>query len=131
VPDDLLVARVRARLGRVCSHPRAIDVGAHDGRITLRGPTLVNEVNGLLAAAASVRGVNAVQNDLEIHEHPHGIPALQGEGQRVMPSLDRLRRNWAPATAGVVSAGLLATGLWIALSRWRGSGTPEHAGAVI
>jgi len=36
IPDDLkLIERVRSRLGRVCSHPHAIQVGANQGRVTL------------------------------------------------------------------------------------------------
>jgi len=39
VDDDVLVERVRAHLGRAVSHPHAVDVGAADGVVTLRGPT--------------------------------------------------------------------------------------------
>ena len=53
VSDVKLVERVRAKLGRVCSHPRAIEVDAHDGHITLRGPILSAELSAVLAAAAS------------------------------------------------------------------------------
>ena len=41
--DDTLVERVRAKLGRASSHPRAIDVLAHDGIITLRDQILARE----------------------------------------------------------------------------------------
>ncbi|XYH95377.1 hypothetical protein ACMHYB_47485 [Sorangium sp. So ce1128] len=44
VSDDVLADRVRAKLGRVVSHPRAIDVQAFDGCVTLRGPVLAREV---------------------------------------------------------------------------------------
>src|SRR5437763_1294527 len=43
VSDDVLVERVRSQMGRVVSHPRAIEVMAHNGRVTLRGPILANE----------------------------------------------------------------------------------------
>lgn len=39
VDDRTLTERVRARLGRVVSHPRAIEVSAANGVITLRGTT--------------------------------------------------------------------------------------------
>src|SRR5437867_2211648 len=33
VPDEVLVKRVRARMGRVVSHPRAVQVAADQGRV--------------------------------------------------------------------------------------------------
>jgi hypothetical protein len=40
-PDDaIVVERVRAQLGRLLSHPRAVDVFARDGVVTLAGPVL-------------------------------------------------------------------------------------------
>ena len=56
VDDGRLIARVRAKLGRVCSHPHAVDVDAQDGTVTLRGPVLASEVNDILAVVAGVRG---------------------------------------------------------------------------
>src|SRR5437868_2972955 len=44
VSDQALTERVRARLGRLVSHPGAIDVSAHDGEVTLSGPVLADEV---------------------------------------------------------------------------------------
>src|SRR5918999_197419 len=49
VDDARLVERVRAKLGRVCSHPRAIDVDARAGEITLRGPILAAEMADVIA----------------------------------------------------------------------------------
>ena len=40
--DDVLVERVRARLGRVVLHPHAVHVTAHDGRVALEGPILAS-----------------------------------------------------------------------------------------
>jgi hypothetical protein len=108
VDDDRLVARVRAKLGRVCTHPRAIDVDARDGEVTLRGPILSNEVDNVLGMSASVRGVNSVVNGLEPHDSPERVPSLQGEGRVAGPSLDVFQSNRAPATRALVSAGALA-----------------------
>ena len=110
VDDERLLERVRAKLGRVCSHPRAIDVEVHDGEVTLRGPVLAEEVRDLLNAAASVRGVNSVTNELEPHDSPEGVPSLQGEGRLAGSSFDLLQPNWAPATRALVSAAALAAG---------------------
>lgn len=114
VSDGRLIERVRAKLGRVCSHPRAIEVDARDGEITLRGPIFAAEVDDLLAMTANVRGVRAVVNELEPHETAEGIPSLQGEGRVAGSSLDILQGNWAPATRAMVAASLLATGVCIA-----------------
>src|SRR4051812_26502241 len=46
--DAELVERVRAKLGRVVSHPHAVRVAARDGAIELTGPILAREVAPLL-----------------------------------------------------------------------------------
>jgi hypothetical protein len=115
VDDQRLVERVRAALGRVCSHPRAIDVEATDGIVRLRGPILAGEVDDVLGSVSDVRGVAGVANELDAYESAEGIPALQGQGRLAGPSLDVLQSNWAPATEALVTAvGLAATGLCIA-----------------
>ena len=115
VDDHRLIERVRARLGRVCSHPRAVDVEARGGTVTLRGPILAGEIESVLSTVRAVRGVQSVTNLLESHQSAEGIPALQGEGSTADPSLDLLQRNWAPATQALVSAaGLAATAICIA-----------------
>ena len=43
ISDTQLVARVRSRLGRYSSHPRAIEVSAHGGTVVLSGPILAAE----------------------------------------------------------------------------------------
>jgi hypothetical protein len=115
VDDKRLVDRVRARLGRVCSHPRAIGVEASEGVVTLRGPVLSAEVDAVLAAAGAVPGVARVLNDLEPHDTAEDVPSLQGEGRIPGASLDIFQRNWAPATQALVAAaGLVATGFLVA-----------------
>jgi hypothetical protein len=111
VSDEVLLERVRAKLGRVCSHPRALDVEARDGRVTVRGPIIASEVPGVLAAVAAVRGVQDVSDLLEPHETAEGIPSLQGEGRIAGSSLDLMPRRWAPATRALVGVGLLASGI--------------------
>lgn len=112
--DDKLVERVRAKLGRACSHPRAIDVGAVNGAVTLRGPVLAEELNNLLSVVAAVHGVQSVNNELESHESAEGVPSLQGIGNVAPSRLDVFQRNWAPATQALVAAAGLATGVCMA-----------------
>ena len=110
VDDARLLERVRARLGRVSSHPRAIDVKAQGGQVTLGGPVLSSEVQDLLSAAAAVRGVRSVINELEPHDSPAGVPALQGRGRLAERPLDLLQSRWAPATRALVGAAAVAAG---------------------
>ena len=48
------------------------------GDVTLRGPVLDTEIDGLLHAVRAVPGVRAVLNQLELHSRPGNIPGLQG-----------------------------------------------------
>jgi osmotically-inducible protein OsmY len=77
VDDDVLVERVRARLRRVVSHARAVDVVAHHAVVALRGPILQHEVKRLLDAVRRVPGVRDVVNELDAREDPRNAPSLQ------------------------------------------------------
>ncbi|HSJ65184.1 MAG TPA: SRPBCC family protein [Gemmatimonadaceae bacterium] len=103
--DDVLVARVRSELGRVCSHPRAVIVTALDGVVTLSGPVLDGEVDNVLAAARSARGVVSVENRLEVHEHPGNVPSLQGGLARTGTRMELLQEHWTPAARLLVGTG--------------------------
>lgn len=116
VEDDRLVERVRARLGRVCSHPRAIDVSASNREVTLRGHILAHELDRVLKGVHGVRGVTHVVDELDTHETGEGVPSLQGEGH--VP-----RRGWTPASQVIVAAAAIAgTGVCLAAR----SGRPDQ-----
>lgn len=108
--DEVLVARVRSKLGRYVSHPRAIVVQANVGDVTLSGPILANEAPILLKAIGAMPGVLHVENRLTIHERADQIPALQRGVQRFGESPEFMQRNWAPGprllatTAGALLA---------------------------
>jgi osmotically-inducible protein OsmY len=69
VPEDaVLVARVRAHIGHVISQASAVEVTAQQGRVTLSGSIPAHEVEKLLSAVASVAGVTAVVNRLEVNQ---------------------------------------------------------------
>jgi hypothetical protein len=115
VDDARLVERVRAKVGRMASHPRAIDVYAHGGQVTLGGPILAAELDDLLTAVTAVRGVRGVTNQLEPHASSDSVPALQGDGSVPGEPIDILQRHWSPATQALVTvAGLAATGACLA-----------------
>ncbi len=110
VSDDELVARVRSELGRVVSHPRSIHVEAHGGRVILSGPVLARELDDLLRAVQGVRGVEEVENRLDVHQSAGDVPGLQGQGHRPGHQLDVMQENWAPATRllATVAGGVIA-----------------------
>src|SRR5687768_2573467 len=88
--DARLEDRVRSRLGRAASHPRAIEVAAFEGDVTLRGPILSAEVQDVIALVRGIPGVQRVINGLEPHETPDNVPSLQGERRIASPSRDVL-----------------------------------------
>ncbi len=115
VSDAILVERVRARLGRVVSHPHALKATALGGVVTLEGPILEGEVADLLDAVRAVRGVRDVESRLDVHspDDAERIPSLQG-GRHREPRPEIFQENWAPAlrvAAGIGGAGLIARGL--------------------
>ena len=103
--DDVLVARVRSELGRVCSHPRAIIVTATNGNVTISGPVLEREVDNVLKAARGVRGVDSVENRLEVHASPGNVPSLQGGAERPGTRMELLQEHWTPAARLLVGTG--------------------------
>lgn len=129
VDDQVLTERVRSGIGRVVSHPHAIDVEARDGVITLSGPVLRHEVDRLLSEVRSVRGVRDVEQRLEIHDRPENVSALQGGRQRPGSKPELLQENWTPgvrliaaATGGLlILSGMRRGGITGALSRLAGT----------
>lgn len=111
VADDVLIERVRSKMGRVVSHPSAIEVTASNGRVTLSGPILADEVVPLMKCASSVRGVNEIDNRLEVHETAGDIPALQGGTRRPGLRFELMQENWSPTARLLtgVAGGAMAT----------------------
>lgn len=95
VTDDILITRVRSRLGLVLSRPGSLTVEVDRGRVTVKGPILNNEVNRLLSAIRAVRGVLAVDDQLEVYSKADGIPGLQDDGDNG-DSSGRIEPGWSP-----------------------------------
>jgi len=104
VSDATLEARVRARLGRVVSHPSAVEVKAVDGLIILSGPILADEAHPLLDSVPGIQGVKNIENHLEIHEQAGDISALQGGRRRQGQGFGPLKTNWSPTMRLVATA---------------------------
>jgi len=110
VPDEKLVERVRSKLGRVVSHPRAVLVEVSDGLVTLAGDIFADEARRAVRAVKHVRGVREVEDQLQPHEDAEGVPSLQGGRTRSGERHEIFQKNWSPSTQLIVGAlgGLLA-----------------------
>jgi uncharacterized membrane protein len=98
VSDDVLAARVRSRLGRVVSHPHAIEVYADQGRVTLAGAILSHELERLLRHVGKVPGVHSVNSRLEAHRRSDNVPSLQDGRGRAGMRFDLMQADWSPTT---------------------------------
>lgn len=111
--EQVLHERVRSKLGRVCSHPHAIDVRVRGGCVELKGPILATEYDRLLRTVRAIRGVTSIDDDLDVHADASSVPSLQG-GVRRETRFELEQENWAPAPRVLVGLGgatLLARGL--------------------
>ena len=106
--DRTISERVRAELGRVSSHPRAITVRVTGAWVTLGGDALASEQPSIVAAISSLRGVEGVKNNLTEHEDARGVPSLQGTSARPGRWPARVRSRWSPTAMVIVSAGTAA-----------------------
>lgn len=108
--DEVLVQRVRSQLGRLVSHPHAVEVSAQDGKVLLKGHILQSEVPHLVRCVRTVPGVRRVEEQLQAHASPEHVSSLQGGSRRESRSELR-QQNWTPAlrvAAGVVGGTLIS-----------------------
>jgi hypothetical protein len=115
--NDVLVERVRARLGHICSFPAAIEVKASAGRVELRGRLLESEHARVLRGVSKVRGVLEVDNHLDTRKTIEEIPGMQEAMTRFSERRRAARPTWSPSArlllgvVGVVlAAGAIARG---------------------
>jgi hypothetical protein len=103
--DATLQSRVRSKLGRAVSHPRAIEVTAHQGRIRLSGHLLAGELSCVLDCVRNIPGVTEIDNALQVHDDARDQPQLQGStgrhsaGLRIGPATQFLLGSAACAAA--------------------------------
>lgn len=77
VTNEVLVARVRAVLGRAVTHPRSVQVTASNGVIALSGTILEEEYADLIKAVKKVQGVKNVVEKLDVHKADENIEHLE------------------------------------------------------
>lgn len=68
--DAELRDRIQARLDRMVSHPRAIQVEVDNGVVRLSGRVLAKERDGLLEQVQQMPGVQKLVNAMTAHDHP-------------------------------------------------------------
>lgn len=68
--DAELRDRIQARLGRMVSHPGAIDVSVGNGVVRLSGRVLAKERDGLLAQVQQMPGVQKLVNAMTALDNP-------------------------------------------------------------
>jgi hypothetical protein len=111
--DAVIVERVRSRLGRLCSHAGAIEVRCEHGCVELKGPILASEHEQVLRGISTVRGVEAIDDDLEPHQTSGTLAALQGGVRSPGARPELLQEHWSPTArvlAGLAGAGLAGWG---------------------
>lgn len=64
--DDVLLARVKSRIGHLVSDPGAIEVKADHGLVYLAGKIGVRDARKVIKTVASIPGVSALENHLAI-----------------------------------------------------------------
>jgi BON domain len=106
--DQTLENRVRSKLGRIVSHPRAIEVSAQNGNLCLSGSILSSEADAAIQCAQQVPGVHAVENRFQRHESAEGISDLQGRRatgtMNMTPATQLLLASSAIAVVGLTCA---------------------------
>jgi len=105
VPDDILVARVASKIGRVVANPHSLGVTADRGRVILTGPVFNDEAEPLFHVVRKIQGVRSVESHLETHSRSERFPGLQGH-RRHRPArtgLEFIPTGWTPALRMIIS----------------------------
>lgn len=128
VSDAVVEGRVRAHLGRVTSHPRALQIDVRDGRVIVRGPIYAREADRVVRALRAIAGVREVEDRLDRHDTAESVPALQGEG--------RIRRGrgatWPPAVqVAAIGTGLALSGYGLVRRGLTGMVVGAAGGALV
>jgi gas vesicle protein len=127
VDDYKLRERVRATLGRVTSHPRAIVVSAKSGWVTLTGDAIEAQIPSIVSAVENVRGVEGVQNEIRPHAEAASIPSLQGAPRRPGSWATWIPGSWSPTALLIAGAATGAVALTAVAMARRANGDTDTA----
>jgi hypothetical protein len=109
-PDSVVEERVRARLGRATSHPRAIKVQSQQGWVNLSGAVLADEKEDVLDTVKGTAGVVAVADNMQTYDSAAHIPSLQGNHELQRARSRLALEKWTPTTRAAAAVGGCALG---------------------
>lgn len=109
--DRNVIKHIRSEIGRLVSHPRAIQVAAHDGRVAITGHILARELDDLITRIRSLRGVIEVDNRLHTHERDEDIHHHHRLGGHLSGFSPVARTVTALAGGALLGAGLRRRGV--------------------
>lgn len=99
-----LEARVRATLGRLCSHANRVSVEVDEGAVTLGGSILRREVGDVLTGIRRVPGVRSVVSHLEAVENKAELPGGAGKPRSTGTLPDLLQAQPSPSSRALLAA---------------------------
>lgn len=76
-----LIDRIRSKMGRLVSHPHAVELRNENGRITVSGHVLAAEASALLKMIRGIKGVGSVEDLLLVHDNADNVPGFSGSDQ--------------------------------------------------
>lgn len=85
IPDIVLAARVRSKLGTLVLHPRSIEVTVDQGRVTLTGSVYADEAQRVVDRVSRIRGVSSLANRLSFHDMEDSFETAGDYGARLGP----------------------------------------------
>src|SRR5215469_6019996 len=99
--DEVIVERVRSRMGRVVTHPHPIMVASDEGMVTLWGPVPRDEMLPLLYKVKATPGVKEIRNHLTAYDSkdPESEVATKMSGEIKWSPFKRLLIGVAGASA--------------------------------
>lgn len=125
-PDETLAARLRSELRFLVSQPTAVEISTQNGRVTLKGTVFGEEMDRLLSAISSMRGVGEVENQLQARRPEERVGLEPKPAREEMDPTARLlvgaagaalalyairRQNVLATMIGAIGLGLLSRGL--------------------
>lgn len=91
ISDDILVERIRSKVGRILAHPKMLRIDSDQGRIRLSGYALTQEIPRLYQLVRRVRGVRSIHANnvipVESERRMSSISSPRGGGGKLVQRL--------------------------------------------
>jgi hypothetical protein len=109
IPDSVLEGKIRSRIGRTFARPDTVQVSVLNGIVSLRGAAREEEIRALTERISGLRGVKAVENNIEALTPPFTSWDDAEPGSRFPGDTGRLPQ-WIPIALAAVGAVLAFAG---------------------